>query len=468
MKMGKKSSLMSEKYLLMSESFAGDYLSHVDHFTNPVNAGKIDEFFQQYYEEKIAATKDIYHFDGVDAHIHIIGPMSPNGPDLYDIFYGYGGVSYADILLAINQAKKDIRPNTGKLYFQTNTPGGTVSMVDDVYQAIASCGLETIMINQGMVASGGMWIGSACDRIIASTPVAFAGSIGVIVSAYDISGMLEQMGVKKVVITNHEASDKSADISTSEGKKIIQDELNAIYSVFKDRVVSGRRGKITAEAIDALKGGVRIASEAVALGLIDSIFEPSGVFSEGENEPKPRAQANATPATNGDPVMNLDQLKTDHPELVAAIVAEAREGMITNEDLQAQITAAADQAAVNERQRIQNVEAQSITGQEALIAEMKFDGKTTGPEAAVKVLQAVKADNGRHLQNLQTDAPNPLAPAGDADDGSGIDANAPLEDRAKAEWDKSADLRAEFGGKFDGFLAYKKAESSGRAKILKK
>ncbi|WP_020675285.1 S49 family peptidase [Geopsychrobacter electrodiphilus] len=459
--------MLTDKFLLLSESFASDYVSKVEHYTNPANAGKLDDFLRQHFEGKIAATKEIYRFDGKDAHISINGPMSPNGPDLYDIFYGFGGVAYTDILEAIDQAKEDVIQEDGGLFFHANTPGGTVSMVDDVYQAIATCGLKTTMVNMGMVASGGMWIGSACDQIIASSPVAFTGSIGVVVSTYDISGMLEKMGVKKVVITNHEASEKIPDISTSAGQKIVQEELDAIYSVFRDRVVSGRNGRITAEVIDELKGSVRIASEAVALGLIDEVRDLS-IKSPNESTYQPRAQAKAEPATTGEKAMDVTQLKADHPDLVAAIVAEARTGMVTTEDLQTQIETARTEGAENERQRIQSVEDQAIVGQEALIAELKYDGKTTGPEAAVKVLQGVKSDQKKHLENFRADAPGALDPAGDAPLGSGADKDAPIEDRAKAEFDKSAELRAEFGGNFDAYLGYRKSEESGRSKVLKK
>jgi hypothetical protein len=43
--------------------------------------------------------------------------------------------------------------------------------------------------------------------------------------------------------------------------------------------------------------------------------------------------------------------------------------------------------AESERERIKGVEEQLIPGHEALIASLKYDGKTTGPEAAVQVLK---------------------------------------------------------------------------------
>ena len=67
--------------------------------------------------------------------------------------------------------------------------------------------------------------------------------------------------------------------------------------------------------------------------------------------------------------------------------------------------------ATTERERIKAVEAQAIPGHEALIAELKFDGKTTGPEAAVKVLAAEKHKRSKTLDNLKADAPAPVPAA---------------------------------------------------------
>jgi hypothetical protein len=70
-----------------------------------------------------------------------------------------------------------------------------------------------------------------------------------------------------------------------------------------------------------------------------------------------------------------------------------------------------------ERKRIQDVEAQCIPGHEKLIAELKYDGKTTGPEAAVKVLAAEKEARTGYLKNMKEGAPKivdqPAAGAGE-------------------------------------------------------
>src|ERR1700675_31955 len=69
-----------------------------------------------------------------------------------------------------------------------------------------------------------------------------------------------------------------------------------------------------------------------------------------------------------------------------------------------------------ERERIKAVEAQGegMPGHDQLIQELKFDGKTTGPEAAVRVLAAEKKKKASRIADIRTDAPSAV-PAGTID-----------------------------------------------------
>lgn len=46
-----------------------------------------------------------------------------------------------------------------------------------------------------------------------------------------------------------------------------------------------------------------------------------------------------------------------------------------------------------------------MPGHEALIGELKFDGKTTGPEAAVRVLNAERGKTAKLAEDRSADAP---------------------------------------------------------------
>ncbi|MDN5786918.1 hypothetical protein, partial [Pseudorhodobacter sp.] len=102
---------------------------------------------------------------------------------------------------------------------------------------------------------------------------------------------------------------------------------------------------------------------------------------------------------------------------------------------------------------------------EKLVADAKADGKTTPAELALQIVKADKASGANLLAaRLAADAAAGVAPVV-LQTTVTLDA-ASDDETAKAEWDKDAKLRAEFGGKFDTYLAYAKATKSGRAKIL--
>lgn len=149
--------------------------------------------------------------------------------------------------------------------------------------------------------------------------------------------------------------------------------------------------------------------------------------------------------------MDLAQFKTQYPDISQALIDEG-----------------IAQGAATERARIMAVEAQALPGHEALITEMKNDGKTTGPEAAARVLAAEKVARKGRLDLITAEAPKPVPPSLPVEEAAaGPGPNAPIEEQAKHEWDHKHELREEFTS-FGAYLGWRKAEARGAAKILKK
>lgn len=193
----------------------------------------------------------------------------------------------------------------------------------------------------------------------------------------------------------------------------------------------------------------------------------------------PSAAANATPSAGGnapqimpsadpaepaaakpqptveEPIMTLEELKAKHPDLFKAI---------RDEGVQAGATA--------ERQRIKDVEAQALPGHADLITALKFDGKTTGGEAAMQVNAAERAKLGKKATDILADAGAAAAAAATAAE-AGVDPvpaadddkSKPVEERCKAKWDSDASIRAEFTD-LQAYTAMIKAEESGRVRVL--
>ena len=175
---------------------------------------------------------------------------------------------------------------------------------------------------------------------------------------------------------------------------------------------------------------------------------------------------------------DLQEFKQKYPDIYAAVHDEGKqdgyaEGLEEGKKLGLEDAAeeARQAGAAAERERIKAVRDQLIPGHEALIESLMFDGETTGPEAAVKVLAAEKAVRLGALNDLKDDAPEPL-PDPAVDDNQGAkgaaagDDELPLEEKCKAVWEKDGKLRVEFDGDFDAYLAAEKAMSSGTVRII--
>ncbi|MBZ5707489.1 MAG: hypothetical protein LAN63_19265 [Acidobacteriia bacterium] len=84
-------------------------------------------------------------------------------------------------------------------------------------------------------------------------------------------------------------------------------------------------------------------------------------------------------------IITKENFASAYPELFASIEKEAFEKGLSEGMEKGKLSGAG-----SERERIKGVEDQLIPGHEDLIASLKYDGKTTGPEAAVMVLKKEK------------------------------------------------------------------------------
>lgn len=270
--------MLKGEYLLIKKSFLVEYAKHRIACRKSSESADYKDFLANRFNSALETSANIYDFDGVNANIEIAGPLSPEGPDAWDLFDGIGGCSYNNIVKAAEKAARDVDPVTGEVFIDMNTPGGTVDGCDKAFQALWVLSLthKITVRNHGLICSAGMWLAAAGHSIVATTPAALQGSIGVVIHTFDFSGMLEEFGIKEIVITNFESPDKVPDLSTEKGQEIIIEELNDIFGVFSGRVLQGRNRtskKITQAIINNLKGRVVIASKAVSLGLADAIVE---------------------------------------------------------------------------------------------------------------------------------------------------------------------------------------------------
>ncbi len=130
------------------------------------------------------------------------------------------------------------------IIIKINSPGGTVAMSQNIYDQILKIRLQkpVIALMDDVAASGGYYIASAADRIIAQAGT-LTGSIGVIFSFLDYHNLLtDKLAVSPVVIKSGKYKDIGSGTRaiTPEERKLMQDIINDSYAQFIEAIKIGR------------------------------------------------------------------------------------------------------------------------------------------------------------------------------------------------------------------------------------
>ena len=155
-----------------------------------------------------------------------------------------------------------------------DSPGGMVDGTATFADAIKNSTKPTIgFVDDGMMASAAMWIGSACDELYASQKTDTIGSIGVYTTLYDFSERLKMLGVNIHEIYAPQSSEKNKSYmdALKGNDKSIKEELRFICDQFISTIKTNRAGKLNLSAGDPFKGDMYFAEQAMEIGLIDGI-----------------------------------------------------------------------------------------------------------------------------------------------------------------------------------------------------
>ena len=309
-------------------------------------------------------------------------------------------------------AERDLKaaladPAVHSIILAIDSPGGTVDGTITLANIVAGAEKPVATLASGTMASAAYWIGSAASAGVYITDATTnVGSIGVVATHTDVSKAQATQGIKTTEIAagKYKRIASQFEPLTKEGRQTIQDQVDHIYGLFVDAVAAHRGVSADTVLQDMADGRIFIGQQALDAGLVDGVStldalvaqlnerRNSGNTAGAGAAPKKAAKA-TTQLTTGKPMtITREQLAADAPDTLAQILAEG---------------------AANERARIQAVEAQAIPGHEALITALKFDGKSTGGDAAMAVLAAEKQARTAAAAANAADAPQPLplAPA---------------------------------------------------------
>lgn len=174
----------------------------------------------------------------------------------------------------VNQLVEFKRDNGIKaIILRIDSPGGGVGASQEIYtEVLRTTRTKKVIVSLGGVAaSGGYYIASAGDRIIAN-PGTITGSIGVIMEFIQMRELFQKIGISLEVLKSGEFKDTGSPHRelTDREKELIKSLIYEIQEQFVHAVAKGRR--LPVEKVREIADG-RIISGATAkeLGLIDHL-----------------------------------------------------------------------------------------------------------------------------------------------------------------------------------------------------
>lgn len=206
--------------------------------------------------------------DGI-AVLHIDGLISATTEQNQLFQFNTAQLTLADIIYRIPQNKR-----IKAVVFRINSPGGTVGMTQEIYNAILYLrkkNIYTVASFADIAASGGYYVASACDAIFAN-PGTMTGSIGVIIQTANFKDLFKKLGVSYNTIKAGEFKDilsMARDMKASE-RQLLQIMVDETYRQFLTDVSKGRKMPM-AKVSRLAEGKIYTGSQAQKNGLVDQL-----------------------------------------------------------------------------------------------------------------------------------------------------------------------------------------------------
>jgi len=153
------------------------------------------------------------------------------------------------------------------------SPGGGVAPSQEIYQAIRKLREAKPVIASlgGVAASGGYYIASACDAVVAN-PGTITGSIGVIIELGNVEGLLQKLGIQAEILKAGTYKDMGSPVRplTREERRLFQDMIDSVHAQFVGAVAEGR-GMDLRKVRELADGRIFSGEQAQAVGLVDAL-----------------------------------------------------------------------------------------------------------------------------------------------------------------------------------------------------
>lgn len=306
------------------------------------------------------------------------------------------GLELMEVCETVEKAIKDV--DVKKILLVVDSGGGMVQGTKDAADYLLSLrGVKPLIAyTDSTMASAAYWFSAACDEIYCSA-TACVGSIGIVAQHTDISKMHEMMGIsiEEVYSGKYKRITSNYAPLTQEGRAYMQERTDYYYGIMMSDIAL-YRGYNEAKVLNMADGATFIGKQALSIGLVDGILSLPDMLKKLAGEA----------LLNNDRRSNIMAEKNE-----AGIIAESADA----KDVYAE---AFKNGAKAEAARIKDVLSLKLQGFEDMVDAMAFDGVTTPAEAAVKIIQASKAQADKQMSALTEDAAevNGVAASFNADD----------------------------------------------------
>lgn len=187
--------------------------------------------------------------------------------------FAVDGYNHQKILADLEQIKAD--ETIKAIILRVNSPGGGVyesaELTDSIVEVQEERGIPVYTVMENMAASGGYYVAANSEKIFAQTET-ITGSIGVIMQGFNISELLEKLGIEDMTIKSGSLKDLGSANreNTPEELAVLQDLVDNMYERFIDTVESGR--DLSRDEVYALADGrIYDGAQAVENGLVDEL-----------------------------------------------------------------------------------------------------------------------------------------------------------------------------------------------------
>ncbi|MBS3170140.1 signal peptide peptidase SppA [Candidatus Woesearchaeota archaeon] len=206
------------------------------------------------------------------ALIPVVGVITGDGSPAP---FGSSSVSSRDIVAFIEEA--DANPGLTAIVLEINSPGGSAVASDEIAAAVKKAEKPVVALIREAGASGAYWIASAADHVVANK-MSITGSIGVISSYLEFSGLMEKYGIRYEPLTSGQYKDVGNPYQPLDSKKkaLLQGKLDKIHAYFIEEVARNRQ--LSEDHVRKLATGeFFLGVEAKELGLVDELGDQQTV-----------------------------------------------------------------------------------------------------------------------------------------------------------------------------------------------